>query len=161
MWNKSTPKRSNRISALRVYVQRARVDHRRLINQLNRRRVCSQHCRLDMLCPFDSDIENMWVHFKKELQDRISQYVPEQNKKLGYRRVTARCVVSVEILPTLQKLLVPQVVNKSEVMKLKRYSKTMCTKHVHSTTTRSCRFHCPIGVIVVVVVAWRALFFRA
>ena len=60
---------------------------------------CSQHCRLDMLCPFDSDIENMWVHFKKELQDRISQYVPEQNKKLGYRRVTARCVVSVEILP--------------------------------------------------------------
>ena len=28
-----------------------------------------------------------------------------------------------------------------EVMKLKRYSKTMCNKHVHSTVTRSCRFH--------------------
>ena len=49
---------------------------------------------------------------------------------------------------------------KIEVMKLKCYSKTMCNKHVQSTMTRSCRFHFPIGVIVVVV-AWRALFFRA
>jgi len=31
-----------------------------------------------------------------------------------------------------------------EVMKLKHYSKTMCNKHVHSTMTRSCRFHFPI-----------------
>ena len=35
---------------------------------------------MDILCPFDSDIENMWDHFKKELQDRISQYVPKQKK---------------------------------------------------------------------------------
>jgi len=34
-----------------------------------------------------------------------------------------------------------------EVMKLEGHSKAMCNKHVHSTTTRSSRFHCPIGVI--------------
>ena len=34
-----------------------------------------------------------------------------------------------------------------EVMKLDGYSGTMCDKHVHSTMTRSSRFHCPIGVI--------------
>ena len=34
-----------------------------------------------------------------------------------------------------------------EVMKLKRYSKAMCNKHVHSTMTRSSRFRCHVGVI--------------
>jgi len=34
-----------------------------------------------------------------------------------------------------------------EVMKLEGYSGPMCNKHVHSTVTRSSRFHCPIGVI--------------
>jgi len=34
-----------------------------------------------------------------------------------------------------------------EVMKLEDYTGPMCNKHVHSTVTRSCRFHCPIGVI--------------
>ena len=34
-----------------------------------------------------------------------------------------------------------------EVMKFERYSKTMCNKHVHSTTTRQSRSHCPVGVI--------------
>jgi len=34
-----------------------------------------------------------------------------------------------------------------EVMKLKRYSKAVCNKHVHSTITRSSRFRCPVGVI--------------
>jgi len=29
-----------------------------------------------------------------------------------------------------------------EVMKLEGYSETMCNKHVHSTVTRSSRFHC-------------------
>ena len=33
-----------------------------------------------------------------------------------------------------------------EVMKLEGYSGAMCNKHVHSTMTRSSRFHCPIGV---------------
>jgi len=32
---------------------------------------------IDILCPFDSDIENMWAHFKKEVRDRISQFVPK------------------------------------------------------------------------------------
>ena len=32
-------------------------------------------------------------------------------------------------------------------MKLEDYSGTICNKHVHSTVTRSSRFHCPIGVI--------------
>ena len=32
----------------------------------------------DKLSPFGSDIENMWVHFKKELHDRISQFIPKQ-----------------------------------------------------------------------------------
>jgi len=34
-----------------------------------------------------------------------------------------------------------------EVMKLDGYIGTMCNKHVHSTMTRSSRFHCPIGAI--------------
>ena len=32
-------------------------------------------------------------------------------------------------------------------MKLEGYSGPMCNKHVHSTMTRSSRFHCPMGVI--------------
>jgi len=32
-------------------------------------------------------------------------------------------------------------------MKLKGYRRPMCNKHVHSTMTRSSRFHCLIGVI--------------
>jgi len=34
-----------------------------------------------------------------------------------------------------------------EVMKLEGYSGAMCNKNMHSTMTRSSRFHCPIGVI--------------
>ena len=34
-----------------------------------------------------------------------------------------------------------------EVMKLEGYRGPMCNKHVHSTMTRSSRFHCLIGVI--------------
>jgi len=34
-----------------------------------------------------------------------------------------------------------------EVMQLKRHSKAMCDKHVHSTMTRWSRFRCPVGVI--------------
>jgi len=32
-------------------------------------------------------------------------------------------------------------------MKLEGYSGSMCNKHVHSTMTRSNRFHCLIGII--------------
>jgi len=34
-----------------------------------------------------------------------------------------------------------------EAMKLEGYSGPMCNKHVHSTMTRSSRFHCLIGII--------------
>ena len=34
-----------------------------------------------------------------------------------------------------------------KIIKLEGYSGTVCNKHVHSTVTRSSRFHCPIGVI--------------
>ena len=34
-----------------------------------------------------------------------------------------------------------------DVMKLEGCSQTMCNKHVHSTMTRSSRFHCLKGVI--------------
>ena len=34
-----------------------------------------------------------------------------------------------------------------EVMKLEVYLEAMCNKHVHSTMTRTSRFHCLIGVI--------------
>jgi len=37
--------------------------------------------------------------------------------------------------------------DKSWTMKLKGYSGPMCNKHVHSTVTRSSRFHCLIGVM--------------
>jgi len=72
------------------------------------------------------------------------------NKKLRYRRGTARCIVSVEIcqLPCNSAettcMTNPEQI---EVMKLKRYNKAMCNKHVHSTMTRSSRFRCPVGVI--------------
>ena len=32
----------------------------------------------DILCPFSSELEDMWAHFIKELQNRISQYIPKQ-----------------------------------------------------------------------------------
>ena len=73
-----------------------------------------------------------------------------ENKKLSYRRGTARCVVSVEIcqLPrNSAETTCTTSPEQIEVMKLKRYSKAMCNKHVHSTMTRSCRFRCPVGVI--------------
>jgi len=34
-----------------------------------------------------------------------------------------------------------------EIMNLEDYSGPMCNKHLHSTMTRSSRFHCSIGVI--------------
>ena len=76
----------------------------------------------------------------------------DDNKKLTYRRGNARCVVSVEIcqLPrNSAETTCTTSPEQIEVMKLKRYSKAMCNKHVHSTMTRSSRFRCRIGVIIV------------
>ena len=74
------------------------------------------------------------------------------DKKLRYRRGTARCVVSVEILPIATQQCINNTCTTSleqiAVMKLDGYSGAMCNKHVHSTMTRSSRFHCPIGVII-------------
>ena len=73
-------------------------------------------------------------------------------KKLRNRRGTVQSVVSVEIcqLPRNSAEIRPTCTTSPEqidVMKLKCYSKAMCNKHVRSTTTRSSRFRCPVGVI--------------
>jgi len=69
------------------------------------------------------------------------------NKKLSYRRGTARWVVSVEILLIATQQCSTTSPEQIEVMKLEGYSGPMCSKHVHSTVTRASRFHCLIGVI--------------
>ena len=72
------------------------------------------------------------------------------NRKLSYRRETARCVMSVEIcqLPrNSAETTCTTSPEQIEVMQLKRHSKAMCNKHVHSTMTRWSRFRCPVGVI--------------
>jgi len=78
-------------------------------------------------------------------------YYMVMNKKLSYRRGTARCVVSVEISPTAtqqcRNYLYTTSRKQIEVLKLDSYSGPMCNKYVHSTVTRSSRFHCLIGVI--------------
>jgi len=88
--------------------------------------------------------------FNGSVWDYLGEPVPERYKKLCYRRGTARCVVSVEILSIATQqckttcMTSPEQI---EVMKLKGYSGPMCNKHVHSTVMRSSRFYCPIGVI--------------
>ena len=67
-------------------------------------------------------------------------------KKLSYRRGTARCVVSVEILPIAMQQCSTASPEQIEVMKLEGSGGPMCSKHVHSTVTRSSHFHCSIGV---------------
>jgi len=68
------------------------------------------------------------------LKDTRSSAIAE-----GPRDASFSAVGSV-IMATVQKLLV-------QVMKLEGYSGAMCNKHMHSTMTRSSRFHCPIDVI--------------
>jgi len=73
-----------------------------------------------------------------------------KNKKLSYRQGTVRCIVSVEICqmpPNSAETTCTTSPEQIEVMKLNCFSKAMCNKHVHSTMTRSSRFHCPVGVI--------------
>ena len=41
----------------------------------------------DILSPFNDDIDNMWIHFKKELQDRILQFVPKQKKIMISKKI--------------------------------------------------------------------------
>jgi len=57
-------------------------------------------------------------------------------KKLSYRRGTARCVVSVELLPIANSAETTCTTSPEqiEVMKLEGYSGSTCNKHVHSTS---------------------------
>jgi len=72
------------------------------------------------------------------------------NKKLSYRRWTARSVESVEILPIVTQQCRNYLYDKSWTNRSYEVGglqwNYMCNKHVHSTVTRSSRFHCPIGV---------------
>jgi len=79
----------------------------------------------------------------------FDKYTVAGYKKLSYRRGTvASCQLkscqlprnSVETTCTTS----PEQI---EIMKLEDYSGLMCNKHLHSTMTRSSRFHCFIGVI--------------
>ena len=72
-------------------------------------------------------------------------------KKLSYRRGTARCVVSVEILPIATQQCRNYLYGKSrrnrsyEVRGL-QWDKVY-SKNVHSTMTRSGSFHCPVSYV--------------
>jgi len=90
------------------------------------------------------------LDFNEHLYLRTVNKKTIRYKKLSYHRGTARCIVSVEILPITHasaqttSTTSPEQI---EVMKLEVYSWPVCNKHVHSTMTRPSRFHCPIGVI--------------
>ena len=71
----------------------------------------------------------------------------EYNKKLSYRRGTARCVCRLKSCQLPRNSAETTSPEQIEVMKLEGYSGTMCNKHVYSTMTPPSRFHCPIGVI--------------
>ena len=80
--------------------------------------------------------EAIWMAVQNE---QVAQLSPRDR---AMRRVSwnlANCHA------TVQTLLVR--IEQIEVMKSEGYCGTMCNKHVHSTMTRSSRFHCPIGVI--------------
>jgi len=90
-----------------------------------------------------------FARFQRAVVTDRSAYCRVTDKKLSYRRGTARCVVSVEVcqLPrNSAETTCTTSPGRIKVMKLKRYSKAMCSKHVHSTVTRASRFHCLIGV---------------
>jgi len=93
----------------------------------------------------NNDNNNRKLNYK-----HIIKYYNFLHKKLSYRPGTARCVVSVEILPIATQqcrnycTTSPEQI---EVMKLEGYSGSICNKHVHSTMTRSSRFHGLTGVI--------------
>jgi len=77
----------------------------------------------------------------------------KKNKKLSYRRGTAAprdasCQLKSCQLPrNSAETTCTTSPEQIEVMKSEGYSGPMCNIHVHSTGTRSSRFHCPVGVI--------------
>ena len=84
-------------------------------------------------------------------KSRIRTLAP-LHKKLGNRRGTARCVVSVEMkscqLPrNSTETTCTTSPEQIEVMKLEGYTGPLCNKHVHSTVMPSSPFYCPVGVI--------------
>ena len=112
------------------------------------------------------------VPFVQCLNQSLLLYIPHvqstvcnDDKKLSYRRGTARCVVSVEICELPRNSAETTCTTSPEqikVMKLKLYSKAMFNKHVHSTMTRLSRFCCPVGVInkPTTVKFWISLVYR-
>jgi len=107
------------------------------------------------------DVRSWLVH---EVNQR-KRCVWNLNKNLSYRRVTARCVDRLKSCQLPRNRAVTTCMTSPEqieVMKLKRYSKAMCNKHVHSTMTRSSRFRCLIGVInkPTTVELWISLVYR-
>ena len=71
-------------------------------------------------------------------------------KKLCYRRGTATCVMSIEILPIATQQCRNYLYDKSwrnESYEVGQLHWAMHIKHVHSTVTRSSHFHCLIGVM--------------
>jgi len=92
------------------------------------------------------------VHKKQKRDHCLTDGHCNFNKKLSYCRGTARCVVSVEILPIATQQCRNYLYDKSYTNRsyevgtvtVGRGAINMCT---HSTMTRSSRLHCLIGVI--------------
>jgi len=81
----------------------------------------------------------------------IIQCAGEKNfyKKLSNHRGTARCVVSVEILPIATQQCRNYLYKSwpNRCYQIRGLVGAMCNKHVHLTMMRLSCFHCPIGVI--------------
>jgi len=88
--------------------------------------------------------DSVWAHMHTHVHRRMDNWLHLldgwRNKKLSYRRVTARCVLSVVILPIAtqqcQKLLIRQVLTKLMVwswrfIRRHQYSKTMTVWQWH------------------------------
>ena len=87
--------------------------------------------------------------FQKNFCEWIGRYLKEQEAQLSLRDRAMRRVSwnLANCHATVQKLLVRQVLDKSKLWSWRVTMGAMCNKRVHSTMTRSSRFHCPIGVI--------------
>jgi len=86
--------------------------------------------------------------FKCDTDATRSKFLSTRSSAIAEGSRDASCQLKSCQLPrnSAETILV-QVLKKIEVMKLEGYSGPMCNKPVHSTMTRSIRFHCLIGVI--------------
>ena len=108
-----------------------------------RRRFVSLNC-----CAVASAQRSTWTKTRQLAEKHREETTTTiDDKKLGYRRGTARCVVSVEILPIATQQCRNYLYDKSWTNRSYEVGGLRCNKHLHSTVTRSSRFHCLIGVI--------------